>query len=99
MLVVGRGRLFVGDGYREIGDPVPEGYDWPNLRAYLQSGLLVDVPEDGARAEGGSASGQEPPAADPPALVELPDTAAATEPAEPPTLSAPRKSPAPPKRR
>lgn len=48
MYVVGRGRLKVGDGYREVGDPIPEAADWTNLRAYLQSGLVRSVDDAGA---------------------------------------------------
>lgn len=53
MYVVGRGRLKVGDGYREVGDPIPEAADWTNLRAYLQSGLVIaiEAPDDGPVVE------------------------------------------------
>ncbi len=46
--VVGRGRLKVGDGYREVGDAVPEAEHWPNLSSYLSAGVLVGAPGDTA---------------------------------------------------
>ena len=44
--VVGRGRLMVGDTYREVGEAVPEAETWKNVASYLASGQLVGAPGD-----------------------------------------------------
>jgi hypothetical protein len=44
-------RLKVGDGYREPGEPVPEASMWPNLRHYISTGQVEEIPvPDGVKA-------------------------------------------------
>lgn len=44
MLVAGK-RLDLGeDGFREIGEAVPEAADWRHLRPWIRSGHVLDVP-------------------------------------------------------
>lgn len=45
--VVARGRLLVGDTYREVGDPVPEAATWTNLDAYIAAGLIAGTADPG----------------------------------------------------
>jgi hypothetical protein len=41
---IARRRLKVGDGWREVGDEVPEAETWPNRQAYLNEGHIEEVP-------------------------------------------------------
>ena len=50
-------RLKVGDGYREIGDEVPEAAGWRTLSAYLNTGAIKEV----ADVSVSSAASEDPP--------------------------------------
>ena len=41
---IARRRLKVGDGWREVGEEVPEASTWPNRQAYLDQGISRKSP-------------------------------------------------------
>jgi hypothetical protein len=43
-------RLRVGDGYREPGEEVPEAADWRSLSAYVNTGHIAVIAEEGSEA-------------------------------------------------